>query len=460
MKTENSTIAAIATAPGTGGIGIIRVSGEASIEIVDSIFRSPSDKKLSKQKSHTIHYGHIIDPVNKEVLDEVLVMLMKGPRTYTGEDTVEINCHGGPYVEKRILEEVLKSGALMAEPGEFSKRAFLNGKMDLSQAEAVMDLIASRSKMSQRASMEQLRGGLAVDIERYRSVLLDMVTMIEANIDYPEYDVEEITMETLEIKTGVLFEELTKLYATADSGRMIREGIRTAIAGRPNVGKSSLMNRMLRYERAIVTDIPGTTRDVLEEFIDFGGIPMRLADTAGIRDTDDVVEQIGVDRARQYLEESDLVLMLLDAGSRIREEEKEILRQIQEKPHIIVMNKVDIVDKTEVPKEIGEEKNIVWISAKEGTGMEELQKMILDLFFAGSVAAAEQSMISNLRQKEALKRAILSLESAKNSIHMMLPQDVLMIDYTECYNALGEISGHSLKDDVIDEIFKRFCLGK
>lgn len=460
MKTENSTIAAIATAPGTGGIGIIRVSGEASIEIVDSIFRSPSDKKLSKQKSHTIHYGHIIDPVNKEVLDEVLVMLMKGPRTYTGEDTVEINCHGGPYVEKRILEEVLKSGALMAEPGEFSKRAFLNGKMDLSQAEAVMDLIASRSKMSQRASMEQLRGGLAVDIERYRSVLLDMVTMIEANIDYPEYDVEEITMETLEIKTGVLFEELTQLYATADSGRMIREGIRTAIAGRPNVGKSSLMNRMLRYERAIVTDIPGTTRDVLEEFIDFGGIPMRLADTAGIRDTDDVVEQIGVDRARQYLEESDLVLMLLDAGSRIREEEKEILRQIQEKPHIIVMNKVDIVDKTEVPKEICEEKNIVWISAKEGTGMEELQKMILDLFFAGSVAAAEQSMISNLRQKEALKRAILSLESAKNSIHMMLPQDVLMIDYTECYNALGEISGHSLKDDVIDEIFKRFCLGK
>lgn len=460
MKTENSTIAAIATAPGTGGIGIIRVSGEASIEIVDSIFRSPSDKKLSKQKSHTIHYGHIIDPVNKEVLDEVLVMLMKGPRTYTGEDTVEINCHGGPYVEKRILEEVLKSGALMAEPGEFSKRAFLNGKMDLSQAEAVMDLIASRSKMSQRASMEQLRGGLAVDIERYRSVLLDMVTMIEANIDYPEYDVEEITMETLEIKTGVLFEELTKLYATADSGRMIREGIRTAIAGRPNVGKSSLMNRMLRYERAIVTDIPGTTRDVLEEFIDFGGIPMRLADTAGIRDTDDVVEQIGVDRARQYLDESDLVLMLLDAGSRIREEEKEILRQIQEKPHIIVMNKVDIVDKTEVPKEICEEKNIVWISAKEGTGMEELQKMILDLFFAGSVAAAEQSMISNLRQKEALKRAILSLESAKNSIHMMLPQDVLMIDYTECYNALGEISGHSLKDDVIDEIFKRFCLGK
>ena len=460
MKTENSTIAAIATAPGTGGIGIIRVSGEASIEIVDSIFRSPSDKKLSKQKSHTIHYGHIIDPVNKEVLDEVLVMLMKGPRTYTGEDTVEINCHGGPYVEKRILEEVLKSGALMAEPGEFSKRAFLNGKMDLSQAEAVMDLIASRSKMSQRASMEQLRGGLAVDIERYRSVLLDMVTMIEANIDYPEYDVEEITMETLEIKTGVLFEELTKLYATADSGRMIREGIRTAIAGRPNVGKSSLMNRMLRYERAIVTDIPGTTRDVLEEFIDFGGIPMRLADTAGIRDTDDVVEQIGVDRARQYLEESDLVLMLLDAGSRISEEEKELLRQIQEKPHIIVMNKVDIVDKTEVPKEVCEEKNIVWISAKEGTGMEELQKMILDLFFAGSVAAAEQSMISNLRQKEALKRAILSLESAKNSIHMMLPQDVLMIDYTECYNALGEISGHSLKDDVIDEIFKRFCLGK
>lgn len=460
MNTENSTIAAIATAPGTGGIGIVRISGDKSVEIVDLIFRSPSGKQLSSQVSHTIHYGHITDPLTGDILDEVLIMLMKGPHTYTGEDTVEINCHGGPFVERKILEAVLQSGAVMAEPGEFSKRAFLNGKMDLSQAEAVMDLIASRSKMSQKASMEQLKGGLASDIERYRNILLDMVTMIEANIDYPEYDVEEITMDTLRSRTDTLLEELKKLYATADSGRMIREGIRTVIAGRPNVGKSSLMNRMLRYDRAIVTDIPGTTRDVLEEFVDFGGIPMRLADTAGIRDTEDVVEQIGVDRARQYLDESDLVLMLLDAGRELTEEEMDLIQQIQDKPHIIVINKVDTVDKQDISEEITKNNKTVWISAKTGEGMELLQKTILDMFFAGNVAAAEQSMISNLRQKEALGRAIRSLESAEEAISMELPQDILMIDYTECYNALGEISGRSLKEDVIDEIFKRFCLGK
>lgn len=460
MNVENSTIAAIATAPGTGGIGIIRVSGERSIGIVDTVYQSPSNKKLQKQKTHTIHYGHIVDRNTGEVLDEVLVMLMKGPRTYTGEDTVEINCHGGPYVQTRILEILLKNGAVMAEPGEFSKRAFLNGKMDLSQAEAVMDLIASRSRMSQKASMEQLKGGLAADIERYRDQLLDMVTTIEANIDYPEYDVEEVTMEMLGEKTQELLWQLKKLYQTAESGRMIREGIRTVIAGRPNVGKSSLMNRMLRFERAIVTDIPGTTRDVLEEFVDFGGIPMRLADTAGIRDTEDVVEQIGVNRARTYLEESDLVLMLLDAGSVLEEEEYTLIEQIRNKPHVIVVNKMDTVERQEIPKGLAEDENIVWISAKTGDGMETLQKTILKMFFAGDITSAEQSMISNLRQKEALERAICSLESAQNAIFMMLPQDVLMIDYTECYNALGEISGHSLKEDVINEIFKRFCLGK
>lgn len=458
---ENGTIAAIATAPGTGGIGIIRISGPQSVDITDRIFVSPSGKKLTKQKTHTIHYGHIVDPESKDVVDEVLIMLMRGPHTYTGEDTVEINCHGGPYVERRILEAALYSGAVMAEPGEFSKRAFLNGKMDLSQAEAVMDLIASKARMSQRASVEQLRGALSWDIDGYRRELLDMVTMIEANIDYPEYDVEEITMESLAARTGKLLDSLRRLYATAGSGRMLREGIRTVIAGRPNVGKSSLMNAILRYDRAIVTDIPGTTRDILEEFVDFGGIPLRLVDTAGIRSTCDTVEKLGVERAKQYLEDSDLVLLLLDTSCELQEEDEELLRLVQGKPHIVIMNKVDIVDNPSLPQALqAETEEVLWMSARTGAGLEQLQQRILTMFFDGRAAMAEQPMISNLRQKDALRRAVASLESAQNSLNQGFAQDLLMIDYTDCYDALGEISGHSLKEDVVEEIFKRFCLGK
>lgn len=451
---DRDTIAAIATAPGTGGIGIIRISGPESFAVADRMFRSPSGKKLTAQKTHTIHYGFIEDPSNGETLDQVLVMLMRAPHTYTGEDTVEINCHGGPYVEQQILETAIRCGASMAEPGEFSKRAFISGKMDLSQAEAVMDLIAAQSKMSERSSMEQLKGALAKEIAGYREVLLELVTFIEANIDYPEYDVEEVTYDTMKEKTELLLKDLKTLHSTADTGRRIREGIRTAIVGKPNAGKSSLMNRMLRQERAIVTEIPGTTRDIIEEFVDLGGIPLRLADTAGIRETGDIVEKIGVDRAKEYLQACDLVLWVVD-GNETTAPDPFIETALNGKLWIKLYNKADlgVFDKNKCADGI-------ILSTLTGEGMDQLEQKIRDLFFEGRVSVSGQGMITNLRQKEALERAIRSLESARIGLQEGMEQDIIMIDYTECYDALGEISGHSLKEDVISEIFKRFCLGK
>ena len=458
MDISTTTIAALATAPGTGGIGIIRVSGPEACQIGDKVFRSPSGKRLENGRSDTIHYGHIVYP-NGDVLDQVLVMLMKAPHTYTGEDTVEIQCHGGPFVERKILELVVSAGAEPADRGEFSKRAFLNGKMDLSQAEAVMDLISSTSEMSRKASIEQLSGRLARLIEKESSRLLDMTTLIEANIDYPEYDIEEVTREKLLSETEDLLEALSKLYRTSDSGIRIQEGLRTAIIGSPNVGKSSLMNRILGQDRAIVTQIAGTTRDTLEESVDFEGIPLRLIDTAGIHDTEDMVEKIGVERALEAARKADLVLWMIDGidPKPLSEDMKEAL---EEKQYIILINKEDLVEEPERPSFLSDQEEIIWISAKTGSGVEKLKEKIQEMFFGGRIAIDSQPMITNVRQKDALRRAIEALVSARKGIEEGYPEDILMIDYTNAYDALGEISGHSLKEDVIDEIFKRFCLGK
>ena len=454
MNDQTSTIAALATAPGTGGIGIIRVSGPEAVSLVQKIYQSPSGRSLEKARTHTIHYGFIKDPATNEVIDQVLVMLMRAPHTYTGEDTVEVQCHGGPYVEQKILETLVSIGAEPADRGEFSKRAFLNGKMDLSQAEAVMDLIQSNSEMSRKASMEQLEGHLARAVEGLLEKLLDLTTMIEANIDYPENDVEEVTYDRLLQDTESLLNDLHKLYDTADSGIRVREGLRTAIIGSPNVGKSSLMNRILGRDRAIVTQIAGTTRDVIEESVDFYGIPLRLSDTAGIRQTEDTVEKIGVDLAMEAARKADLILYVLD-GTRLEEAPEQLAF---DKPCLLLANKEDLVGQERPETLFGQD--ILWISAKTGEGMEEVGRRIKEMFFGGQVGISREPMITNIRQKEALRRAIEALSSAKDAAESGLPEDILMIDYTNAYDALGEISGRSLKSDVIDEIFKRFCLGK
>ena len=458
MFPSETTIAALATAPGTGGIGIIRISGPDAVKSADQIFRSPSGVPLARRKTHTIHYGYILD-ASGEKLDQVLVMLMRAPHTYTGEDTVEIQCHGGPYVEEKILERLVSIGVEPADRGEFSKRAFLNGKMDLSQAEVVMDLISSSSEMSRRASMEQLSGSLARRIGEERGRLLELTTMIEANIDYPEYDIEEVTRETMLSETMALLSSLKELYRTADSGIRVREGLRTAIIGSPNVGKSSLMNRLLGRERAIVTQIAGTTRDTLEESVDFDGIPLRLVDTAGIHDTEDTVEKIGVERAKEAAEKADLILWMIDAVAPQAPGE-EMLAALSKKQYIILINKEDLVEDPQKPSFLPEDATVIWISAKTGAGIDALQQRIRKLFFDGVVQSAQAPMITNVRQKEALLKAIDALSAAEAAIREGYPEDMIMIDYTNAYDALGEISGHSLKSDVVDEIFRRFCLGK
>ncbi len=461
---QERTIAAIATAPGTGGIGIVRISGPKAVGIADAVFRTPSGKKLADAHTHTIHYGHVVDPAVQETIDQVLVMLMRAPHTYTGMDTVEIQCHGGPFVEQRILETVVSAGASPADRGEFSKQAFLNGKMDLSQAEAVMDLIASSSEMSRRASIEQLAGNLAKEIEYQCSLLLDLTTLIEANIDYPEYDIEEVTYDRLLDDISSVLVRLEDLYRTSDSGIRIHQGVRTVILGRPNVGKSSLMNRILGRERAIVTEIAGTTRDVIEENVDLDGVPLRLIDTAGIRQTADTVEKIGVDLARKAAESADLVLWLLDASAlddmEPVEDPSEMLDFLKEKQYIILINKNDLTEDRTRPSFLPEDAPVIWVSARTGDGIRALSAKIRAMFFSGAVQADSQPLITNVRQKDALRRALEALTSAKEAVTEGMPEDIIMIDLTNAYDALGEISGKTLKSDVIDEIFKRFCLGK
>ena len=455
------TIAAISTPIGIGGIGIIRVSGKEAISIVDKIFRAANKKSLYEVNSHTITYGHIVSQSGK-VLDEVLIMLMKGPKTFTREDVIEINCHGGPIPLNAVLMETINAGARLAESGEFTKRAFLNGRIDLAQVEAIMDIIESKTELSLSQAVGQLEGNLSKKIKEYQDILMQIIARIEVSIDYPEYDEDEPITNDFESELRALLNELNELFKTADTGKMIREGVKTAIVGRPNVGKSSLLNALLEENKAIVTDIPGTTRDVVEAYLNVDGIPFQLLDTAGIRETEDVVEQIGVERSKHSIEEADLVLMLIDAHEGLLEKDKEILQGVHGKHVIYVLNKTDLGSNisTEIVKEYFSNGKLVHISAKEQEGLKELKDAMKEIVMRGNATVNNRATISNQRQKQALINAIKSLDKVIEAIEMGLPEDCLAIDLHDAFGHLGMIVGESLKEEIINQLFSRFCLGK
>ena len=468
MKTD--TIAAIATAMSNSGIGIIRISGDQALKTAGRIFRTPGGRSLDFEKvpSHTIHYGYIWN--EDEKVDEVLLMVMKGPRSYTTEDTVEINCHGGVRMVRKILEIVIQHGARTAEPGEFTKRAFLNGRIDLSQAEAVADVISARNEYALKNSMEQLGGALSRRVKELRAQILYEIARIESALDDPEHiSLDGYSDELLE-KIGIISSEIEGLIRSADDGKVITEGIKTVILGKPNAGKSSLMNVLIGQERAIVTDVAGTTRDTLEEHIDLQGISLNVVDTAGIRDTEDVVERIGVERARKAAREGDLLIYVVDGSTPLDENDEEIMALIRRDPSvdefvdkkvIVLLNKTDLkicVEKEDLEQLTG--RRVIPISAKEEQGIDDLTDEIRRMFFHGELKFNEEVYITNVRHKEALHDALESLNMVRNSIIQGLPEDFYSIDLTDAYEELGKIIGEAVEDDVVNEIFSRFCMGK
>lgn len=465
MNRKNSledVIAAISTPIGMGGIGIIRMSGFGCIDIADTIFQSKNKKKLSSKSSHTITYGYIVEPDTQEIIDEVLVSIMKAPNTYTKEDIVEINCHGGLLVVKKILELVLNSGARLAEAGEFTKRAFLNGRIDLTQAEAVIDLIDAKTDTSRQMAVNQLGGRLKETVDSMRQKVLDMIAGIEASIDYPEYDVEEETYPIMYKKLESLKKETQNLLDSSERGKILSQGIETVILGKPNVGKSSLLNYFLEEERAIVTDIPGTTRDTVEEMIQLDGIMLKIVDTAGIRHTEDVVEKIGVEKSKEYAKKADLILFMLDVSKELEQEDKEILELIKDKNYMIILNKNDLQSKIKEDSffDCIQKKRIVSISVKENKGMEKLIDKIKALFFDEKIESHTDTLIYNVRHKNALYYALESLKKAMTTIENKLPEDFISMDLQEVNQHLAEITGDTIDDEIIDRIFTRFCLGK
>ena len=450
---KKDTIAAIATAMSNSGIGIVRISGVESIDIVKKIYKG---KQL---KDHAIHYGYIVD--GEETIDEVLVMVMKGPHSFTGEDTVEINCHGGVYVVKRILETVIKYGARPAEPGEFTKRAFLNGKMDLSQAEAVIDIINSKNEYALKSSVSQLKGNVQKKIKEIRAEILYHTAFIETALDDPEHISVDGYGEKLRITVDNLLEELDKLLKSSDNGRIIREGIKTVIVGKPNAGKSSLLNVLVGEERAIVTDIAGTTRDVLEESIQLHGISLNVMDTAGIRNTEDIVEKIGVNKAKEQASEADLIIYVVDASRELDQNDYDIIEMIRDKKSIILLNKSDlttVVTKDMIQSHIN--KPMIEISAKEERGIEELEETLKNMFFDGEISFNDEVYITNIRHKTALACAYESLKKVIFSIENDMPEDFYSIDLLDAYESLGSITGETIGEDLVNEIFSKFCMGK
>ena len=455
----NSTIAAISTAMSNSGIGIVRMSGPEAFQIADRVYKGKKEKKLCEQQSHTIHYGYMVD--GNQVIDEVLVMLMRGPHSYTGEDTVEINCHGGMYIVQKILEVVLKHGARLAMPGEFTKRAFLNGKMDLSKAEAVMDLIHSKNEWARKNSMNQMQGKVFEEIKELRSQIIYEVAFIESALDDPEHiSLDGYPQELLEVVDNEQ-KEVKRLLKTSSDGKMIQEGIQTVILGKPNAGKSSLLNLLIGENRAIVTDIAGTTRDILEEYITLHGISLKIIDTAGIRETKDIVEKIGVDRAREMAQKADLILYVVDSSVPLDENDEEIMEMLTGKKAIILYNKTDL--QPEIQPEILKEKTghpVIPISAKEEKGITELEEQIKDMFFGGEISFNDEVYITNARHKAALEEADRSLDLVRNSIEMGMPEDFFSIDLMNAYENLGKILGESVGEDLVNEIFSKFCMGK
>ena len=462
MQTEFDTIAAISTAPGEGAIGIVRISGDLAISIASSIYQCGT-KQLEEQKTHTIHYGHIVDPKSGEVYDEVMVSVLRAPKTFTREDIVEINCHGGIVAINRVLQLVLRMGARLAEPGEFTKRAFLNGRIDLSQAEAVMDLIRAKTDKSMQLAMRQLDGQLSHLIQNLRQEILNTLAQVEVNIDYPEYDdVEEMTLQLLREKTQQVLQGIRTLLNTASQGKILRDGLKTAIVGRPNVGKSSLLNVLLREEKAIVTDIAGTTRDTIEEYVNVRGVPLQLIDTAGIRETDDVVEKIGVERSRKALKEADFVLLLLNQSETLQEEDIRLLETTKEMKRIILFNKTDLPSK--LSKEdiapYANEEEIVTTSMLNKEGIDQLEEKIAGYFFQGQMNERDATYLSNTRHIALLEKAEQALVEVQNGIEMEMPVDLIQIDFTRAWDLLGEITGDSVQDELLTQLFSQFCLGK
>ncbi len=454
------TIAAISTAMSASGIGIVRISGEEAMDVISRIYRSKGGgKEIKNVPTHTIHYGYIYD--GEELVDEVLVMIMKAPRTFTGEDTVEIDCHGGVFAMKKVLETVLKNGAKIAEPGEFTKRAFLNGRLDLSQAEAVIDIINAQNDYALKSSMEQLRGSVMRTVKEIRNDLIYHIAYIESALDDPEHiSLDGYPRQLLEVVEKE-HQEICNLLKTADDGKIIREGIKTVIVGKPNAGKSSLLNLLVGENRAIVTDIAGTTRDILEEYINLHGVTLRMIDTAGIRDTQDIVEKIGVEKAREIAKGADLILYVADSSTPLDENDEEIIQMLSDKKSIVLYNKTDLASQVDIEtlqKRTGH--TVIPISAVEETGIRELEEEIKNMFFSGNISFNDEVYITNARHKEALEEAKDSLMLVKNSIEMSMPEDFFSIDLMNAYESLGRIIGEAVGEDLVNEIFSKFCMGK
>ena len=457
MRTD--TIAAIATAMTNSGIGIVRISGPESLAIIQKVYQGKKEKNFETINTHTIHYGYIVD--GKETIDEVLVMVMKGPHSFTGEDTVEINCHGGVYVIKRVLETVIKYGARPAQPGEFTKRAFLNGKMDLSQAEAVIDLISAKNEYAHKSSVSQLKGSVQRKIKEIREQILYHTAFIETALDDPEHISVDGYGKKLKIVVDNLLVQLKELLINSDNGRIMKEGIQTVIVGQPNAGKSSLLNVLDGEERAIVTDIAGTTRDVLEESIQLHGISLNIMDTAGIRSTEDIVEKIGVDKAKSFANDADLIIYVVDASRDLDENDVEIIEMIRDKQSVILLNKSDLA--TVVTKEMIKtriDKPMIEISAKEEKGIKELEETVKNMFFKGEISFNDEIYITNIRHKNAISQAYESLQKVIVSIENDMPEDFYSIDLLDAYDSLGSITGETIGEDLVNEIFSKFCMGK
>jgi tRNA modification GTPase len=457
----DDTIAAISTPVGAAGISIIRVSGSESLPLVDKVFRSKKNRKLKAVPNFSFVYGNVIDDKGKKI-DEVLVSVMRGPHSFTAENVVEINCHGGIIATRRILETLLAVGARLAEPGEFSKRAFLNGRIDLAQAEAIIDLINAKTEKSLKYAVIQLDGALSSEIKTIRNEILELMANIEAGIDFPEHDIEELSRRQIKTKTIESLEKINKLLKSAGTGKVFREGLKTVIIGKPNVGKSSLLNALLKEKRAIVTDIPGTTRDIIEEVVSIRGIPLRLIDTAGIRETEDIIEKIGVEKTREVFAEADLVLFMIDASTGLTEHDREIFPLLKEKRNIVLINKTDVnkeIDTSEIEK-IVDKSNIMEISVLYGNGMKELEDLIEEIVYDGIAAGQEEVLVTNIRHKNILEKAQTDIKAVLRAIANQLPTDCMAIDLRAAWELLGEITGETIGEDLVDTIFSRFCIGK
>ncbi|MDI3548527.1 MAG: tRNA modification GTPase [Halanaerobiales bacterium] len=459
---KEDTIAAISTSFGAAGIGKIRISGPKALEVADRIFQGVSRKSLKEAKTYTAHYGHVIDPDTGKIADEVITIIMRKPHSFTGEDVVEFDCHGGMVPLQRVLELILKNGARLAEPGEFSKRAFLNGRLDLAQAEGIIEVINSKTEKGLDVALNHLNGRLSVRVDEIKEMVIEILAHLEASIDFPEDEIEGYESSRLGERLTEIKEKIEELLATSNQGKIYQEGIKTVIVGKPNVGKSSLLNTLLEEKRAIVTDVPGTTRDIIEEYINIKGVPLKIIDTAGIRETQDMVEKIGVEKARESLKKADLILMMLDVSQGLTETDLQIYDLIKDKPVIIVVNKTDLEENID-EKELNEhfaEHPLLKISIKEEKGLEELKNAIIDEVLDEELKGDEEVLITRTRHRNALERSLQAIKRVIDSFNQGLPNDFLTIDLKDCLDGLGEITGETVTEDIIDRIFADFCLGK